>query len=192
MNFSGCSRGYCTVSWSSCLTLSRPPTSSHLTVGTSTSLAQGRRVGSAEGETEVLHGDTERVRHLRVDGVLLEVDEVHLLTNLLHGSFRAKSSENGTDVAVGIRCNLKRIQLAQVSATSASPNLPARDQRRPRASYSSCGCGGSRDGRWDWGCRVDLTLEVSGHRRRAGPMELGRLVAAMTMTLERASRPSMR
>ncbi|KAF6998879.1 hypothetical protein CFC21_014966 [Triticum aestivum] len=36
-NISGCSTGYCTVSWSSRLTSSRPPTSSHDTLGTSTS-----------------------------------------------------------------------------------------------------------------------------------------------------------
>ncbi|XBI88214.1 hypothetical protein VPH35_026201 [Triticum aestivum] len=36
-NISGCSTGYCTVSWSSSLTSSRPPTSSHDTLGTSTS-----------------------------------------------------------------------------------------------------------------------------------------------------------
>ncbi|CAL6335345.1 unnamed protein product [Bathycoccus prasinos] len=38
-NFSGCSTGYCTVSCNSCLTVSKPPTSSHETFGTSTTVS---------------------------------------------------------------------------------------------------------------------------------------------------------
>jgi hypothetical protein len=51
------------------------------------SLAQSRWVGSAKGESHVLHCDAERVEHLCIDGLLAQIDEVHFFTDLLHGSF---------------------------------------------------------------------------------------------------------
>lgn len=52
-------------------------------------LAQRRRIGNAQGEAEVFHGDAQGVEHLGVNGVLVEVDEVHLLADLLHSSLGA-------------------------------------------------------------------------------------------------------
>jgi hypothetical protein len=53
-------------------------------------LAERGGVGCAERKAEVFHSDTERIENLGIDCVLVEVDEVHLLTNLLHRSLGAK------------------------------------------------------------------------------------------------------
>jgi hypothetical protein len=50
-------------------------------------LAKSRWVGGAEGESHVLHRDTEGVQHLCVNSVFVQIDQVHLFTDLLHGSF---------------------------------------------------------------------------------------------------------
>ena len=83
--------------------MSSPLDSGHLDDG----LAKRRRVGGAEGEAEVLHGNAERVEDLRVDGVLLKVNKIHLLTDLLHRSFRAQCGKIGTDVTVSVRGDLE-------------------------------------------------------------------------------------
>ena len=57
-NFSGCSTGYCTTSCSSRLTPSRPPMSSQLTLGTSTTVSR-----SAEGLLRS-HQHALRAKHL--------------------------------------------------------------------------------------------------------------------------------
>lgn len=74
-------------------------------------LAQGGGVGNAEGEAEVFHGDAQRVEDLGINGVFVEVDEVHLLTNLLHGSLGAQSGNIGTDVTVGLGGNLLQVNV---------------------------------------------------------------------------------
>lgn len=68
-------------------------------------LAESGRVRHAEREAEVLHGDTERIEDFRVDGVLVEIDQVHLLADLLHGSLRAERRNVGADIAVGLGGN---------------------------------------------------------------------------------------
>lgn len=50
------------------------------------SLTKRGRVRGTESETEVLHGDTEGVKDLSIDGVFVQVNKVHLLTDLLHCS----------------------------------------------------------------------------------------------------------
>lgn len=74
-------------------------------------LAESRGVGGAKGETEVLHGDTKRVENLSINGVLVEVNEIHLLSNLLHGSLGTQSSDIRTDVTVGLGGNLLQIDV---------------------------------------------------------------------------------
>lgn len=74
-------------------------------------LAKGGGVGDAEGEAEVLHGDAEGVENLGIDGVLVEIDEVHLLTDLLHGGLGAESSHIGTDVTMGLGSNLLQVDV---------------------------------------------------------------------------------
>lgn len=69
-------------------------------------LAERRGVGRAERKAEVLHRDTERVEHFRIDGILVEVDQVHLLADLLHSGFRAERCNIGTDISMGVPGNL--------------------------------------------------------------------------------------
>jgi hypothetical protein len=68
-------------------------------------LAKGRRVADAKGELEVLLSDSKAVKNLGVDGVLIQIDQVHLLTNLLHGGLRAEGCNVGSDVTVGLGCD---------------------------------------------------------------------------------------
>lgn len=74
-------------------------------------LAEGRGIGNAEGEAEVLHGDTKRLEDFNVNGVLIKINEIHLLTNLLHGSLGAESSHIGTNVTVGLGSNLLKVDI---------------------------------------------------------------------------------
>ena len=64
-------------------------------------LANGGRGRLAHREPEVLHGDGEAVEDLGVDGLVFEIDEVHLLADLLKGSLGAECGEVGADMAVG-------------------------------------------------------------------------------------------
>lgn len=74
-------------------------------------LAEGRGIGDTESEAEVLLGNTKRVKDFGVDGILIKVNEIHLLTNLLHGSLGAEGSNIGTNVTVGLGSNLLKIDV---------------------------------------------------------------------------------
>mmetsp|Transcript_24647 Transcript_24647/g.39055 ORF Transcript_24647/g.39055 Transcript_24647/m.39055 type:complete len:588 (+) Transcript_24647:303-2066(+) len=69
-------------------------------------LSEGGRVGHAQREPEVLHVHGHRVQHLRVDVVLLDINEIHLLTDALHGSFCAQRSHIRTNKAMCLVGNL--------------------------------------------------------------------------------------
>ena len=56
-------------------------------------LAKGRRVGRAESKAEVLHRNSERVENFGVNGILIEVNEIHLLADLLHGGLGTQRSK---------------------------------------------------------------------------------------------------
>ena len=68
--------------------------------------ADGGRGRLAHREPEVLHGDGEAVEDLGVDGLVFEIDEVHLLADLLESGLRTECSEIGSDVAVGFSRDL--------------------------------------------------------------------------------------
>lgn len=74
------------------------------------SLAEGGGVGSAKGKAEVVHGDGEEIEHLGINLLLLEVDEVHALTDLLERSLGAEGGNVGTNVTVGLVGNLQAVQ----------------------------------------------------------------------------------
>lgn len=57
--------------------------------------------------SEVVHGDGKGVHDLCVDGLVLKVDEIHLLPDGLQGGFRAQSSQVSTHVAVSLIGNLE-------------------------------------------------------------------------------------
>jgi len=60
-----------------------PGDSEHLNDG----LAKSRWVGSAEGESHVLHRDTKRVEYFCINSFFVQINEVHLFMNLLHSGF---------------------------------------------------------------------------------------------------------
>ena len=73
--------------------------------------AQGARVALAEGPLEVLVRDGERVEHFGVDALLLEVDEVHLLADLLQRRLRAQRGQIGAHVAVRLVGDLLEVDV---------------------------------------------------------------------------------
>lgn len=74
-------------------------------------LAQGRRVRRPEREPEVVHRDAERVEHLGVDRVLVEVDQVHLFADLLHRRLGAERRDIGADVPVRVGRDLFQVDV---------------------------------------------------------------------------------
>lgn len=56
---------------------------------------------------EVIHSDSERVHDFSIDGLILKVDQVHLLPDGLQRSLRAEGSQICTDVAVGLVSDLQ-------------------------------------------------------------------------------------
>ena len=63
---------------------------------------------------EVLHGDGETVQDLGVDALVLEVDEIHLLPDLLERGLGAQGSEVGADVAVSLGGDLEGMRTCGV------------------------------------------------------------------------------
>ena len=78
------------------------------------SFAQRRWVGGAESESHILHRDSERVEHLRIDGLLIQIDEVHFFSDLLHGSFGTEGSNIRANVTVCVSCNLQKSRVKLV------------------------------------------------------------------------------
>ena len=74
-------------------------------------LAERRGVGDTESEAEVLLGNTKGVKDLGIDSILVEINEIHLLTNLLHGSLGAEGGDIGTNVTVRLSSNLLKIDV---------------------------------------------------------------------------------
>ena len=68
--------------------------------------SERRGVGSAKGKSEVVHGNTKGVENFSIDGVLVEINQIHLFSNLLHGGFGTQRSDIRTNVTMGIGCNL--------------------------------------------------------------------------------------
>jgi uncharacterized protein YjaG (DUF416 family) len=76
------------------------------------SFTKSGRIGNTESESEVLHRYTESVEDFSVDGIFVQVDEVHFLANLLHSRFGAKRRNIGTDISMRIGGNLFVVSLA--------------------------------------------------------------------------------
>lgn len=72
--------------------------------GASKRQASGRRRCS---HLEVIHRDGERVHDFSIDGLILEVNQVHLLPDGLQRSLGAESSQICTDMAVGLVSDLQ-------------------------------------------------------------------------------------
>ena len=80
----------------------------------------GRWRRLAHGKAEILHGDGEAVQNLGVDGLVLEVDKIHLFTDLLQGGLGAEGSKIGTNVTVGFSGNLENYRGSELETSSKS------------------------------------------------------------------------
>mmetsp|Transcript_2893 Transcript_2893/g.6565 ORF Transcript_2893/g.6565 Transcript_2893/m.6565 type:complete len:328 (+) Transcript_2893:273-1256(+) len=65
-------------------------------------LSQGGGVHAAHRRLEVLLGHGHRVQDLCVDGLFLQIDEIHLLPDARERSFRTELGQVSTDEAVGV------------------------------------------------------------------------------------------
>ncbi|KAF7013502.1 hypothetical protein CFC21_027584, partial [Triticum aestivum] len=113
-NISGCSTGYCTVSWSSRLTSSRPPTSSHDTLGTSTSPVSR----SADGlVTSLACTRSSMITDMELSTSTSMVSASRSITsifwrNALEGRLGAERGEVGADEAVRVLADALQVDLA--------------------------------------------------------------------------------
>lgn len=59
----------------------------------------------------MVHSDGQRVQHSRVDSLVLQVDDVHLLANALHGGLCAQLGQISTDITVGLLGNRLQVDV---------------------------------------------------------------------------------
>merc|ERR1719352_223940 len=74
-------------------------------------LPDGRGCALAHSVPEVGHGDGKAVQHLGVNGLVLQVDQVHLLPDLLQSCLAAQSRQVGADVSVSLSGHLLEVQV---------------------------------------------------------------------------------
>lgn len=60
---------------------------------------------------EIIHRHSQRVEQVSINGLVLQVNQCHLLADGLQGSFRAQSSHVGTNVTMCLCRNLKEMTL---------------------------------------------------------------------------------
>lgn len=152
------------------------------------SLAEGRGLGGAESEPELLRGDTDGVEDLSVDGVFVHVNQV-LLRDPLHSSFRAETRDIESDVAVSVGGDLPersecdsckrnnwKMYLFKVHIISQLHVLGVDKEDFEAASWVE-------DGNGDFA--IEATETTEGRVDRV-------VVAAIATTFEQALTPSMR
>mmetsp|Transcript_7812 Transcript_7812/g.18419 ORF Transcript_7812/g.18419 Transcript_7812/m.18419 type:complete len:281 (+) Transcript_7812:296-1138(+) len=172
-NCSGYMTGYCTVSCSSFFVASSPPMSSHVTLGTSTSVSR-----SAEG--------------FDVPSAVRKWSLVTAIASSTSASI-VSSSRSITSIFSRMHCSAASVQRAAKSA----PTKPCVSRATCSRSTSSASFMFLV-----WMRRTSMRPVSSGtpmstsrskrpKRRRAASMLLGLLVAAITMTCARDLRPSM-
>mmetsp|Transcript_5359 Transcript_5359/g.16900 ORF Transcript_5359/g.16900 Transcript_5359/m.16900 type:complete len:306 (-) Transcript_5359:660-1577(-) len=172
-NFSGCSTGYCTSSLSSRLTSSKPPMSSHVTFGTSTTVSRNE-----EGF------DTPRA-NLKWSCVT---------------AIESSTSASITSSSMSIRSIFSRMHCMAASVQRAAMSAPTKPCVSRAMASGSTSSSSFMFRVWmrkiskrpfSSGTPMSISRSKRPKRRRAGSMELGRLVAPMTTTLARCLRPSM-
>mmetsp|Transcript_23348 Transcript_23348/g.78494 ORF Transcript_23348/g.78494 Transcript_23348/m.78494 type:complete len:306 (-) Transcript_23348:726-1643(-) len=172
-NFSGNSTGYWTTSWSSRLTFSRPPMSSQVTLGTSTTVSR-----SALG--------------LLAPSAALKWSWVTAMESSTSASM-VSSSRSITSIFSRMVCMAASVQSAAMSAPT-YPCVSFASCSRSTSSWSFMFLVWMRSTSrrpFSSGTPMSTSRSKRPKRRRAGSMEFGRLVAPMTTTCERDLRPSM-
>ena len=69
--------------------------------------AKSRWIRLGQSEFEVFVGHCKLIHDLGIDDFLVDVDEIHLSSDLLERGFAAKSGLIGTDAASGLVCTLE-------------------------------------------------------------------------------------
>ena len=62
--------------------------------------------GSTQSKAEVIHSNPKKVEYLHIDGIFIQIDKVHIFSDLLHSSFRGKGANVGTNITMSIWGNL--------------------------------------------------------------------------------------
>mmetsp|Transcript_17400 Transcript_17400/g.55889 ORF Transcript_17400/g.55889 Transcript_17400/m.55889 type:complete len:294 (+) Transcript_17400:973-1854(+) len=173
-NFSGCSTGYCTTSCSSLLTFSSPPTSSQVTLGTSTTVsrrAEGLEIPSAVEKWSLVTAMLSRM----AASIVSSSRSITSIFSRMHCS--AASVQSAARSAPTYPCVSLQMRSRSTSSSSFMFLVWMRiTSRRPTSS----------------GTPMSISRSKRPKRRSAASMELGRLVAPITMMCARDLSPSMR
>mmetsp|Transcript_22248 Transcript_22248/g.71608 ORF Transcript_22248/g.71608 Transcript_22248/m.71608 type:complete len:371 (-) Transcript_22248:425-1537(-) len=173
-NISGCSIGYCTISRSSRFTSSRPPMSSHVTLGTSTTVS--RSEDGLDWPSASLKCSCVTASELSSPASMVSpsMSNMSILSRM---QFMAASVHSAARSEPTKPC----VSAAMRSRSTSSASFMLRVWMRSTSSrpFSS-------------GTPMSISRSNRPNRRSAGSNVLGRLVAPMTTTLERFLRPSMR
>ena len=180
-------------------------------------LPESGGVGSSESEPEVVHGNTKGVQDLGIDSVsaiesgkvslgcvytlayatdsLVQIDQVHLLSNLLHGGLGTESGHIGTDVSVSVGSDLLEVDIVtelHVLGVDTQDLETAGRVGNTNVDFTVESPESSQSGVNRVGLRYDkkkISLCALEHDRSA---RLTLLVAAMTTTFDRAFNPSIK
>mmetsp|Transcript_25123 Transcript_25123/g.99975 ORF Transcript_25123/g.99975 Transcript_25123/m.99975 type:complete len:306 (+) Transcript_25123:1398-2315(+) len=172
-NFSGCSTGYCTSSLSSRLTSSSPPMSSHVTLGTSTTVSR-----SDDGfETPSAYLKWSCVTAIESSTSASMVSSSMSMRSIFSRMHCMAASVQSAAMSAPTKPCVSR---AMASGSTSSSNFMLRVWMRKISSrpFSS-------------GTPMSISRSKRPKRRSAGSIELGRFVAPMTTTFDRCLSPSM-
>mmetsp|Transcript_11539 Transcript_11539/g.31076 ORF Transcript_11539/g.31076 Transcript_11539/m.31076 type:complete len:265 (+) Transcript_11539:963-1757(+) len=173
-NFSGCSTGYCTSSRSSFFTSISPPMSSHVVVGTSTTVSRsddGFDMPSANWKWSWFTAIASRSSASMVSSSISMrsiFSRMHCMAASVHSAAMSAPTKPWVSRAI-----------ASGSTSSSSFMLRVWMRKISRRPFSS-------------GTPMSISRSKRPKRRRAGSITPGRLVAATTTTFEVGFRPSIR
>ena len=114
----------------------------------------------SQSKAEIVHSDLKRVEYLPIDGVFVQINKIHLFSDLLHSSFGAKGGNIGTNVTMSICSNLCKNSLNNTIKIY----LLVQDQHRRRASCSLCEFGGFQGVLLgpEYRCRLSINSLLNG------------------------------
>mmetsp|Transcript_10965 Transcript_10965/g.22855 ORF Transcript_10965/g.22855 Transcript_10965/m.22855 type:complete len:281 (-) Transcript_10965:844-1686(-) len=172
-NFSGCSTGYCTVSCSSRLTFSRPPMSTQVVLGTSTTVsrrAEGLLMPRAVVKFSFVTAMESRISASMVSSSMSMTSifsRMHCIAASVHRAAKSAPTKPWVSLEIFSRSTSSSSFMFLVWMRSTS--------RRPISS----------------GTPMSISRSKRPKRRSAASIELGRLVAPITMMCARDFIPSI-
>jgi hypothetical protein len=75
------------------------------------SFTKSRRVAGRKSSLEMIIGNSHGVQYLSIYGLILQIYDIHLLTNALKSSFSAKGSKVRTNISMGVFGNVLQLNL---------------------------------------------------------------------------------